>query len=277
MANGGKGGNRKSTWSRRALLAGAATAGGAGIVSAITGDGAGNIFGGTMALSEAYNVSGDLWIGPDTAKGDVAPDSGRVYMASDTQVEYYGDGASWIKMGVGSNTEPVPSVHTDGLTVNGIPSNVHWDEDANSPSSVTAGGSLTHTIADSRDLFHVFFELSNNDGSAAELQLQINGDATTSYYIFRTDGTSTNKNDRWGDVARLKAGQTIYGALYLGGRWNSTAAWVQTVGGVSTDSTASQLQRGTQTNATSPLDELKFIWSGSSMDLTVHVYGRDVE
>jgi hypothetical protein len=46
----------------------------------------------------------------------VAAESGRVYMASDSQVEYYGDGGSWVKMGVGSSQEPVPSVTTDDLS-----------------------------------------------------------------------------------------------------------------------------------------------------------------
>lgn len=101
---------------RRAVLAGAAGAAGVGLASGLGSDEAdGTIYGGIMALNEAYNVSGDLWIGPDSAKGNVAAESGRVYMASDTQVEYYGDGGGWVKMGVGSPSEPVPAVTTEQL------------------------------------------------------------------------------------------------------------------------------------------------------------------
>lgn len=104
--------SEQSTFSRRAVLA----AGGTAALSTALGsvsEKAGNLFGGTMALEEAYNVAGELWIGPDSAKADVDANSGRVFVASDTQVEYYGDGGSWNKMGVGSSQEPVPSLHTD--------------------------------------------------------------------------------------------------------------------------------------------------------------------
>ncbi|WP_148225507.1 WD40/YVTN/BNR-like repeat-containing protein [Haloterrigena turkmenica] len=76
----------------------------------------GNLFGGTMGLNEAYNVSGDLWIGPDSAKGDVAAESGRVYMAVDTQVEYYGTGDSWDGMGLGSASNPVSEIHSESVS-----------------------------------------------------------------------------------------------------------------------------------------------------------------
>lgn len=73
-----------------------------------------------MALNQAYNVSGDLWIGPDSAKGNVSADSGRVYMAADTQVEYYGDGGSWIKLGVGSSNTPVDNVYASNAEVGSV-------------------------------------------------------------------------------------------------------------------------------------------------------------
>lgn len=104
--------------SRRAVLIGAAGAGATGVAGALSSDGeSGRLFGGNMALQQAYNVSGDLWIGPDSAKGNVAAESGRVYVAADTQVEYYGDGGSWIKMGVGSAQEAVPAVHTEDVDI----------------------------------------------------------------------------------------------------------------------------------------------------------------
>lgn len=101
---------------RRAILAATAAGGAAGLASALSDSGTpGNLWGGTMALSKAYNVSGELWIGPDSAKSNVDATDGRVYMASDTQVEYYGDGGTWTKLGIGSASQPIPSVHTDAL------------------------------------------------------------------------------------------------------------------------------------------------------------------
>ena len=95
--------------SRRAVLA---AAGGLASVGSV----AAQIEGGTVALNEAYNAAGDLWIGPDTAKDTVDPETGRVYMATDTQVEYYADGDGWTKMGVGSSSEPVPEVTSNSLS-----------------------------------------------------------------------------------------------------------------------------------------------------------------
>ena len=98
---------------RRALLAAAGTTALTG--SAIASDG--DLTGGNMPLQQAYNVAGDLYIGPDSAKSNVQPDAGRVYVASDTDVEYYGDGSAWTKQGVGSSQESVPSVNTDELSI----------------------------------------------------------------------------------------------------------------------------------------------------------------
>lgn len=100
-----------------------AAIGGAGAVhkaTALAQDGHdGKLYGGTMALNQAYKFAegpdGAVWIGPDSAKANVTAASGNVYMASDTEVDYYGDGGSWVKRAVGSNQEPVPAVHALGL------------------------------------------------------------------------------------------------------------------------------------------------------------------
>lgn len=89
----------------------AAAGGSVGITEALNTDGGdGNLHGGTMALNSAYQVSDKLYIGPDSAKANVSPESGRVYMAADTDVDYYGDGSGWNKRDVGSQTEPVNNI-----------------------------------------------------------------------------------------------------------------------------------------------------------------------
>jgi hypothetical protein len=102
--------------SRRALLA---AVGGLAATGVAAGDD--SVDGGTMSLTQAYNTAGDLWQGPDSAKSNVDPDEGRLYVAVDTQVEYYGDGSAWVKMGVGSQAEPVPSVSTEKTTITETP------------------------------------------------------------------------------------------------------------------------------------------------------------
>lgn len=89
-----------------------------GLAEALDDDGAlGNLWAGTAALSEAFNVAGNLWVGPDSAKSNVSADSGRIYMATDTQVDYYGDSGSWVELGIGSASNPVPSVHTEEASI----------------------------------------------------------------------------------------------------------------------------------------------------------------
>lgn len=105
--------------SRRGLMSGLGGAAG-GLASlasggALSGDD-GDLFGGNAALSQAYNVADTkLWVGPDSAKGTVSAESGRLYYASDTQVQYVGDSGSWVLQGIGSSSQPVPSVTTEQM------------------------------------------------------------------------------------------------------------------------------------------------------------------
>lgn len=106
------------TTRRKFLLAGAlAGAGSMSVADALDDDGAiGNLWAGIAALNQAYNVAGNLYVGPDSAKSSIDAKSGRMYMATDIQVDYYGDGGSWVEMGVGSSSNPVPSVYADAVT-----------------------------------------------------------------------------------------------------------------------------------------------------------------
>jgi hypothetical protein len=69
-----------------------------------------------VSISSATQVAGtQLFIGPDSGKSSVSQQAGRVYRATDTQVEYYSNGTNWVKFGVGSTQEPVPGVSTKEL------------------------------------------------------------------------------------------------------------------------------------------------------------------
>lgn len=109
---------------RRRLLILGGTGASVGAVQALADDSddGESIHGGTMALSEAYQVAEGVWVGPDSAKSNVAADAGNLYLASDTQVDYHGDGGAWVKMGVGSSSESVPAVHTEKAEIGVKPS-----------------------------------------------------------------------------------------------------------------------------------------------------------
>ena len=104
---------------RRAVLAAGAVGGVVGLTSAYGLGVEGKTgYGGIMALNEPYNVCDNFWIGPDSEKINVDADSGHVYMASDTHLQYYGDSGSWVKMGLGSQSVPAPSVNAEQAIVN---------------------------------------------------------------------------------------------------------------------------------------------------------------
>lgn len=75
--------------------------------------------GSSVAITSATRVAGtQMFIGPDSAKSNVSQEAGRVYRATDTQVEYYSDGTQWVKFGVGSTQEAVPQVRSEESPTN---------------------------------------------------------------------------------------------------------------------------------------------------------------
>lgn len=104
---------------RRRLLTGAVLAGVSisEIVEALDADGeSGVLYGGIAALNQAYNPAGNLYVGPDSTKSSVNAKSGRVFLATDTQVDYYGDSGSWVKMGIGSSSTPAGPSYFESLS-----------------------------------------------------------------------------------------------------------------------------------------------------------------
>lgn len=160
--------------SRRAFLA---AAGGTAAIGAALAQSSneqqGNIAVGDMALDEAYNVAGDLWIGPASARGDVEAQAGRVYLASDTDEEFYGDGGNWTGRGFKG-----PSVRAEELHN----ANVHvLDADASLQTALSdyAGeiidlGGRTYTVSSLLDGFSDDTVIRNGtiklaDGSDSDL------------------------------------------------------------------------------------------------------------
>jgi len=184
----------RQQWSRRGILAAIGAAGGTAGVQALTNGGdTGSLYGGIMALQEAYNVAGELWIGPDSAKSNVAPDTGRVYLASDTQVHYHGDGTGWVKQGVGSSTEPVPEGHFQSLDTGSlIIGGKIYEEDDNSPIDVSDISSVTFTPAGSWDELII---LDDHEGTGFN-ECQVNGDTSANYdYLTNADAQTTGASE----------------------------------------------------------------------------------
>lgn len=101
---------------RRAVLA--ALGGATGVASGLgSGGDQSKLTGGTMALQEAFNVAGNLWIGPDSARTTVDAESGRVYIGASGEgyTFYNGDGGTWVKKGLGDDANPISSVTSDSV------------------------------------------------------------------------------------------------------------------------------------------------------------------
>jgi hypothetical protein len=76
--------------------------------------------GSSVSITSATRVDGtDLFVGPDSAKSNVSQKVGKIYLAVDTQIRYYSDGNNWVKLGVGSSTEPAPSVTATDIDADG--------------------------------------------------------------------------------------------------------------------------------------------------------------
>lgn len=131
--------DRSARWLTRRLLL--STIGGVsgGLVGANSIED-GYLTAGDAALQEAYNVSGDLWIGPESALADVPTEAGRVYLASDTNVSYYSDDSSWGLMAVGSDATKVPEVNSESVSVG---ENTRLEETAGGNSALTNEGTDT--------------------------------------------------------------------------------------------------------------------------------------
>jgi hypothetical protein len=115
---------RESATTRRSFLA-AVVGTGAGGTALAQLQGGGDVYGGTMALSEAYQVADGVWVGPATARSNVNGDSGNLFIATDEQVNYFGDSGSWSRLGVGSDAQPVPAVNTEQAAIAGRQLAVH--------------------------------------------------------------------------------------------------------------------------------------------------------
>jgi len=157
-----------------------------------------------------------------------------------------------------------------------IPNVPDWEEDPNSPREESGVGSVTQTVANERDIQAVFFRIQNNGISDMQVDCQVNDVATASYFIFRLDGSSTSDATRWQDVLRLQETQEIYGRFLLAGNWGGNGSWVQTVGGVATETTPDQLVRGTNTTAVEPLEQFTLLFTNNDADVSLEVYGRDI-
>jgi len=85
----------RDTTTRRAVLGVLAAAAGTHAITTLAESAESTTYTGGSMLQQAYQVAGDLYIGPDSAKSNVSADSGRVFVAADTGLEYYGDSGSW--------------------------------------------------------------------------------------------------------------------------------------------------------------------------------------
>lgn len=105
--------------------------GGAAVSSAVALDDdgeIGNLWGGTMALSQAFKVASgerDWYQGPDSVKDDITGQNGDRYSATDVQIEYYWDGG-WTALGVGSSGTKAPASHFQSLSTERLNTNFYF-------------------------------------------------------------------------------------------------------------------------------------------------------
>lgn len=241
-------------------------------------DEGGTLFGGKMALSQAYRLdpNGRHWIGPDSAKANVDPKAGRYFETTDTQIKYHGDGSAWVKMGIGSDSEQVPSVQTQQLSVgpDGPASSFAelgglYREDANSPLTVSGTSSGTITLDGEYDAVLVI--CSDQGDSETNIDFRINGVSTNTYDRTGQNASTTTGNPEWRNFGEEDESRGQH--WFFSGRWDDVATIAtpqMKPGGVAG-------VNGQNDDVTSPLTSITLLENGGSnfVDISLRVYGID--
>lgn len=96
----------------------------AAIAEADPGGGDGTLYGGTMALDNAYKVGARTYMGPDSVKdsviSEIPDEEGWRYEATDTNVQYWLDDNTWVgPQGLGSESKSAGPVYTERVRSEG--------------------------------------------------------------------------------------------------------------------------------------------------------------
>lgn len=145
-----------------------------------------------------------------------------------------------------------------------------WEEDPNSPFTVTGSHSFTMNLANSWDELRVTLKTKNETGPT-DMAMRVNG-VSSSYDGRFVDGSGLSGASAWHDVFIMGGGSGLQTLLLQENNGNNAVLGVLTAPNVS-----DHLAYGENASVSPPFSSLKVInWNGSeTADWTVEVLGRN--
>jgi len=171
----------------------------------------------------------------------------------------------------------VPTAQSDGSLSMIEPSGGVWQEDGNSPVSVSeSDGAYTYNLASSWDRVLVMCRYDKTSTTARTVDLILNGHTGTDYYSRKVDGaTETGGSSLLGALGYCDGNGEAVGTLLIDGRWDTTCS-VKCLAAGDTLS-AETIQHGHTAAVSSPLSSFTVTNSnGESAEIELNVFGRDL-
>lgn len=165
------------------------------------------------------------------------------------------------------------SIGATNLTVNGKPSDRHWEEDPNSPLIGSAATSHTLNLANTYDKIYLEpSNIENTSGGGQDIRLQINEYAGSNYYFKNTSGSAMTNQSSWLLVQNVNNGSGVQSSLEFSGRPTSDGAYQiygPTGGGANKDG----ILHGVETYGMGDVTSFTILGGTGNIDVDVTVYG----
>jgi len=182
------------------------------------------------------------------------------------------DGTLKLQEGTSGNDNEL-SLTTQGaleveqLAVGGQPSDLHWEEDPNSPLDFSGQPSGSITLANSYERVKVLFV---DTGSLRTISLRVNGDTGDNYQLLLSDDSTTTADG----VELAAASDGLQGqSMDLAGNWGTAEKFVASLPLTGVDQ--SQPIAAENGNVTGPLSEITlFNPNGNNISAKAKVFGR---
>lgn len=149
-----------------------------------------------------------------------------------------------------------------------------WEEDVNSPISVTGDSSADITLNGTYDqVMVVLHDIRGSVSTSETLLVQINGDTGSNYHQRNQDGTDNIGRTDWSIAHNVPDAVSVSGSVLVSGRWTNGAGISNVAGGTEGGAT---LQSGRNPNVTAPLDSITVFWRDGTITGEIEVYGRNL-
>lgn len=140
--------------------------------------------------------------------------------------------------------------------------NIIWEEDANSPITVSNAQSGSITLNGTYDVVKVVVVDGDSGGF---VHGRVNGDSGSNYNYVDVSGNQTNSDTEWGLLYDNGSPGAVF---YISGRWTDRCGFV----GAQNGSSTTMAFGGNNSNVTSPLDSIE-LRNTVNMNTTAHVFG----